>query len=389
MKKNCTIYYKSSFLTEIMITFTFLGHYFFFLVNGVNNGMLIINLLFIYQLFRKKIKIRYKSCILICLFIILFVISSLKYSNEEFYRKYFISFIVYDIVFFLIGTLNYNRKYVMNLSIVICFLSLPKFLNAQGYDNMGMGYAILPVFLASITGVMTNNKKWLKLLSLFNLSIFGLFYIEKGMRGLILAILIFLFLTLYISFFKYKNLKKQIIYLIILIVSSSQILKVLKNNFIPIVEYINSFFINKFNLKLFALNKIIKYTSQGKLFNGRDFLFSEAIELIKKSPIIGYGIGGIETFLKTYPHNIFIQAMCEVGVFGFLMIFFIFTYSLIKILIFIPNQYAINKNVKEEGIYFILLFISGVFVLNYSGVYWTYATFWFFLGNFMRSLKNY
>lgn len=71
----------------------------------------------------------------------------------------------------------------------------------------------------------------------------------------------------------------------------------------------------------------------------------------------------MELTTKGHFHNMFLQAICEFGIVGVLFATCIFYLSLKNILFIISNKYTKDKTSKEEGLFFIALFINGVFFL--------------------------
>lgn len=72
--------------------------------------------------------------------------------------------------------------------------------------------------------------------------------------------------------------------------------------------------------------RIIELTFEEKYASGREDLWYEALEMTKENPLFGAGLSGFEaegitkkdSVLK-YPHNIFLEVLCETGIVGFLL----------------------------------------------------------------------
>lgn len=63
--------------------------------------------------------------------------------------------------------------------------------------------------------------------------------------------------------------------------------------------------------------------------SGRLFLYSEAIDIFMNSPLTGAGIGGFYSITgDAWPHNLFLELLCECGIIGTLLLFGIVIYSL-------------------------------------------------------------
>lgn len=385
--KKITINLKNEdFFNDVLASLAFSVHYFVSMLGGAIIAMSIIDIIFMFQLLRGKVKISYKYLNFIALIVILFLLSFLINPNPDIIKEYFIYFLFFSVVLMAIGMMNFNKKNIIKYSIIIGFIGLPIFVSKDGstYNNMGMGYSILPVFLISIVGLITSMPKIIKVFGMCNLLVFGAFYIEKGMRGIILAIIVFLIFLLHVFIVKSKNEKKQIIFSFMSITCILGMLIFVKKNLANIILQADIFLKEILGIKLYAFEKFIYYFKQNNISNNRNIIASKVIELIKESPIIGHGIGYLELTTKGHSHNIFLQAICEFGIVGFLFVTYIFYLSLKNILFIIPNKYAKDKTSKEEGLFFIALFISGVFFLNYSSTYWIYGQFWFFLGVLLK-----
>lgn len=63
---------------------------------------------------------------------------------------------------------------------------------------------------------------------------------------------------------------------------------------------------------------------------GRGDWMMAGINLFRKNPLVGVGFGRYNLFgdYTTYPHNLFIEILCETGILGFLFIFGILVYGL-------------------------------------------------------------
>lgn len=381
---------NKNFFNDLLASLAFSVHYFIAMLGGAITGMLIIDIIFISQLLKKKIRIYQKYLLFIILIIFLFIFSFIINQNKIIIKEYFMYFLFFNIVLMAIGMIKFNKKNVIKYSIIIGFIGLPIFIfkDSNTYSNMGMGYSILPIFLISVIGLITLTSKVIKVFALCNLLVFGAFYIEKGMRGIILAIIVFFIFLLHTLIVKAKNKKKQRIFSFVSIGCILGILIFVKKNLVNIILQTDIFLKQIFGIKLYAFEKFIYYFKTNNISNNRSIIASKVIDLIKESPIIGHGIGYLELIVTGHSHNIFLQASCEFGIVGFLFIVYIFFYSLKNILFIIPNRYAKDKTSKEEGLFFVALFISGIFFLNYSSTYWLYGQFWFFLGVLLKAHLN-
>lgn len=381
---------RNDFLNNLMASIAFIIHYFIAMFGSAIAGMMVIYVIFFIQIIRKKINIEKHYFIFILLIFLFFCLSFIIGNDIEIIRHYLLYFLVYSVVLMAIGTINFNIENVIKYSIFLGFVSIPIFLikDSNLYDKMGMGYSILPIFLISIVGTITSFSKKIKICSMINIGFFGLFYVREGMRGIILAIGAFFILWMHILFVSKGNKKLRNFFAVL---SSSCIcltIIIFLINLVSIVLTVSNFLEDKFKIKIYAFKKFLYYLNKGNVSNGRNMIAKDVIEMIKDSPIIGHGIGYLESSLHTYAHNIFLQATCEFGIVGFLFVLFIFMYSIKTILFIIPNEYGVNEILKKESLFFIVVFITGMFFLLYSSTYWIYGQFWFFLGILLKKYNR-
>ena len=120
--------------------------------------------------------------------------------------------------------------------------------------------------------------------------------------------------------------------------------------------------------------------------SGRDHVYRDAIELIKQSPIIGYGIFGFFKVYGSYPHNFFLEILLQGGIL-LLFAILIIIISLIKKII-----YMIKYN--EELRIILIIFLYPIVMLMFSGTYTSDSIFWFsisfiFSYRFQNKIRNY
>lgn len=63
--------------------------------------------------------------------------------------------------------------------------------------------------------------------------------------------------------------------------------------------------------------------------SGRDYLWAQAIQLYRSSPLVGIGIGRFSQIYGTMVHNVFLQMLCECGIVGFLIMIIPMFYCLL------------------------------------------------------------
>lgn len=89
---------------------------------------------------------------------------------------------------------------------------------------------------------------------------------------------------------------------------------------------------------------------------GRSIRFGLAIEIWKNSPLFGAGIGGFSRIVgfANYPHNFFLEILCECGIIGLLVLIYIVGAFLTK--------YRIPLNAVTSNGSYIIVFVSALFV---------------------------
>lgn len=373
-------------LNNMLATLAFSVHYFIAILGGSILGMSIIYSIFFIQSYRRKIKLKKEYIVIIFILFFLLCFSELKLNFLKTTDEYFINFICFDVVLFFIGGIKFNKSKVIQYSVILGFIGLPIFIFKVSilYDNMGVGYSVLPLFLISIISLITSSSIIIKTCAICNIFTFGLFYAKEGMRGIVLAIIVFFILLLYVSLVsKIKKKYRRNFGITVIGIISVLIIVILKNLNIIILK-INFILAKNFHFEIYALKKFLFYIEKGDISNGRSALMRKVVQMIKESPITGKGIGYLESNIFTYAHNIFLQVTCEFGVLGLLVITYIFIYSLRIIFFVLPYKYRLSEVEKKESVFFLVIFITGIFFLLYSSVYWIYGGFWFFLGLLVR-----
>ena len=139
---------------------------------------------------------------------------------------------------------------------------------------------------------------------------------------------------------------------------------VLYNNFIPILYALQQF-LDKVGLSISALDKtLFVLNTTESMNNGRNIVYEYAIEYFKTNPLFGLGIGGFEKkfFLDygndSYPHQYFLQILCEFGITGAIIIMITLKRG-IKKLFFLYRRFVRGKN--------IWLYVFHNFNANFNG----------------------
>lgn len=324
---------------------------------------------------------------LICIFGIIFVffLSFLNAKDDLYTENYFLRFILFCLSAFLIGFQNYDTDKVTKCVIIIGILTMPIVIITnvglmESGRQMGYAYACLPILIASFIGL--EYEKRYKIFSFLNAGIILYKYATFAPRGIWIITISVIMLLGYWHAINSSN--RRIAFLKVIVVLSILIfgtIYVIRNLGVLIIA-IDHFLVSKFNLKIYALDKYMRYLAKGDVLNGRVRLWSQAWNWIKKRPIVGYGIGAFESSTGgSYCHNIFAQAFCEAGLFFVIPIFGYFISLLCKI---IREPYYGRKS---NFTWLIFSFCCGMEMLFFSSAYWMYVPFWFFGGAFISKTK--
>ena len=96
--------------------------------------------------------------------------------------------------------------------------------------------------------------------------------------------------------------------------------------------------------------------------SNRGTLYTLAIKEFQKSPIVGMYPGGYWEKYKLYPHNIFLEVICELGIFSILIFSFIYIAG---------KTIVCDAVADEQKIGIFVLFIAYILRACVSGSFWT------------------
>ena len=405
----------------------------------------IIALIVLFWLFKNKeffkIIMEIRKPLLIILIFYFFIILSLIFSydfNKSFlpsffyFRYLFLSLAIFFFIYkfeFSKKLILYSLLFLLALVIVHSIFELIKIKNIFGLSlathriNTDQAYFITSFFddekklgsfvirlLPFITSliILLDFKLIRKIDSVFLICIPSIVIILLSSERVALFLLIF-FLIFSFRFFKKK--------LLIIIFSFFAVL---------FVSFFENRILEKYiiaTLTQFGITKTYNMYDKGKLkpfWNEMDFsninymseehekLLMSGIEIFKENPITGSGIKTYHRYCKnlkekksldikcsSHPHNTYVQILSDIGLFGAIIIFFIFIYILLinlKIL-FIKNPSNLLKSyfILNLGIMINLMpFIpSGSFFNNWINIMIYYPIgFWFYLSYKLRKKNN-
>lgn len=151
--------------------------------------------------------------------------------------------------------------------------------------------------------------------------------------------------------------------------------------FYSVIGIIVVFFIYE-PVKRIFLYRVINTTfqSNGIYTAGRDILYAESIRMIKDKPIFGYGINGfkIETG-EEYPHNLILELMNDIGLFG--LLFFV-CITLISLLLVFKSKKTNIYIFSGIPVYMLIveMFSGGVYDFRYF-FFWIIPLLYYSYGN--------
>lgn len=114
--------------------------------------------------------------------------------------------------------------------------------------------------------------------------------------------------------------------------------------------------------------------------SNRDVVYEKAIELIKESPLWGYGLFGYLSYYDN-PHNLILEVLLNGGIL-YLIIFILVFMAIMKRYF---NILKINKNILFIG----LIATFPIVMLMFSGTYMVFSELWFALGFILSYRKEY
>lgn len=354
-------------------------------------------LLYILRIFKDFPKISFINkknilCYFLFIIILIFLIMSIfiSYSKRE------------AIVMFLrLSVFSFNLLFITNMDLNFKIIKCCRF-----YSFFVMLSIILDkVLLGTNSGGLVGDHQFAGMISSISYCIFLVdFYMSKKDReitnilGVILSFIALLTTgkraftliclgMLLLSFFIIKTEKKTSKFVVLTICLFASTL--ISNYFLPETREVQT--------------RMIQYKTDNS-FNGRTSYWTVSLDIFKKNKLFGIGIGNFAVYFDTFyhkfgnlnpssAHNIYLQLLAEVGLFGFLLfiIFFIYNlYIIIKLLISISKKEISNTIIKYLTyisfvlqVWFLIYGLSGnpLYVCSQTLVY-------FFAVTIMLSIKD-
>ena len=117
--------------------------------------------------------------------------------------------------------------------------------------------------------------------------------------------------------------------------------------------------ISKKKKKIGFSTRIFTFIIEGDITasKGRESLAKQAVEAIIENPMWGYGITADRAMFGIYPHNMFLEILCQYGiVFGSLLIITMLVITVIALLKSRKNRQLCRRFSKRPNILYYLLF---------------------------------
>lgn len=310
-------------------------------------------------------------------FIFLFVMTKANFiESNSFFNSEFLAFVSVWICIILI-TINISfckktdisSKLILGFDFIITLVTLLAllfndsktggglFLDSSGFIYQNISYYAayglsFTIFLINEHSLKRDTRYNWMLYIIIILQIF-IALISGGRGGVLLSA------TLLIYWIFIQSNKKKIFKIVIMIF----ILFTLLIAITPI-------FIDKFDIDIKGLERLLNvFDSNVDVSDiGRIRLYKDALRLFLENPINGNGLGSVFYYLGTYSHNMFIDILMELGIFGIIFFSIIMVYSF----------YKARELYSKGSIYrfLILVMICGLILNLVSGYIWVNQLVW-------------
>ena len=286
-------------------------------------------------------------------------------SAKDYLFEHFRWFLLTGIGSLLIVNYKYDYELLMKLLVIASLLIAPIVLTSKysrfsydaGNDEWMMAiYNIIPCIVVSVNYLFSGKNFIIKILSIVSLFMYFPMFILHTPRGavvtIIFAIIVFIIQKLLTTG---VSRKKIVVYGIVTIIFLAIIFEI-------ILSYLQNI------ADLFELHWLAKFVFEDDVSNGRTPLYQIALDEFMQSPIWGNGIASFDNYSGGYPHNLFLQMLCETGILMF-----------IPVSLLVYKAFMIMILRKESAIDYRLitfLFIISIIQLSFSSHFWMRQQFW-------------
>ena len=350
---------------------------------SMSNISVIISLLImiISVIINKGVRIHKTNLLYYYLIISVFLISLAL--NGQSCLNYLLHFLIFGSTALVLTSSTYEEKDVIDISILIYVVFIIFFLlyikdQYVGSDDyyskqMGIAYSFLPGIVWALIRLIygklfLNNTLLNKLISLFVL--IGAIYIILFLTMTRGALISMMFASLAILMVNVDKNKRVIYYFVF----GAFVITVMAVSWNYLLQYTQ-------DTSIAALKKLSSLAENNEdLTTGRADLYLNAVNIIRRYPILGRGVGYFEMSNEIYSHQFFLQLLCEVGVIGTL----IFARPIFAIL-----KTSLFSSLSETQFIPLGLVVSTLLMLQYSNVHWYQPNFWvlFFLYPYSKNAQ--
>ena len=281
-------------------------------------------------IYRKKININFESFVWIVFIIYLFIIMFFSRNIEKSFELTFLVFLAIIIKIIYQNAEDNWQKIFINLmstfsmvhviATILQFL-FPSFINNINKIILSKGNLIQNNMLyqngayAGITGQTSLNAFFI---TIFILLTFVNILIKEERKKLNLGLLLLSLLSLFITAKRGMLIFSfSIIFLMYMFISFKDRKHNLKY-FITIVLLILGTYIliMKIPATRVVFEKFTALSKEENSLNGRDYLWRNTYNVFKENKLTGVGLGYISNIIGDYTHNVYLQLLAEIGLFG-------------------------------------------------------------------------
>lgn len=292
-------------------------------------------------------------------FLYTFFIISVFGAHSDIWHKHLLRLCIFFASFFLIMT----YVEIINPTFFI-FTIMPKFSDAysaekhmlllrSGYvagfsTNAGINVSLLFWGLASLFSLWLNAAKHNKKLIFFIIA-FILTMLVTGKRGpTIFAVCSLIYAYFYSKAGNGAEKSIKFLFIILFVMLAFSIVC----TYVP--EVANT------------MNRISNKSNGDDMTSGRDVIWQQSLALFYSSPIIGTGWDSLKYLININAHNVYLQLLCEVGVFCAIIFYIFFILSFIHVNAAIKRIRSENRNVPSALI-FSLIFQTYFLLYCFTG----------------------
>lgn len=334
----------------------------------------------IFNKFKLNVRVSKESCIMVGYIIVMFLFSFLITSGSV-TKDYFSDFVATGLITLFVFQCDFDKEQVIlwNMAMALFFcINSKKYISSAllniSYERASMfaSYILVPIILSFIYHIVFYRKKKWNVLVLYLANIYMIFRTISILgRGPLLSIVVGTAVAWIIKNnekWGSKSAKNKITIIALVFIGVTVLM-----NIESILFYLNKLF-TSLGIQVAALKKsldLLTMNGATGLLNNRNDRWEWAFQMIKSSPLIGNGIGEYANRYMTWPHNVFLQILVELGVvLGFPLI-----YVLVK------NIYVLffKQGDLEDHVFLGYLFSISFIRLMLSSYLWHHPEFWMFM----------